>query len=101
MAAKYDVNTHTHFTAPKATGEHAEAMHAPTAIVLVADGRVWFTASYALVGAVDGVKKESPYDDTGACVVSYPAEGCGFHDPEEADQISACIAADDEMLRNM
>lgn len=94
----YDFNIHTHFNAPKAKGETFEFLNGPTEILLVADNRVWFIGDYVLEH-IEGIKRESPHGATGECIWSYPVEGCNFFDAEGADAVSACIDADEKLLR--
>lgn len=102
MSLTYDLNTHTHFNAPTATGEHAELLNTPDKIILVVGPpeamRVWFIGSY-LYNKIDGVIQESPFDALGACVMSYPVEGCNFFTEKEAEGVEAMISVDLKTLR--
>jgi hypothetical protein len=100
---EYNPDIHTHFNviAPQQNG----MLNEPTDILLVGQRegeeiRIWFLGDYT-IGYASIVREESPYGSTGECIMSIAANACRFFTLEEAEQIAAMIAADEELLRRM
>ncbi len=71
-------------------------------IVLHTGSRVWIGGCYSMENHPEvkrvGDGTDNGYDDFGNCILSVPADWCSFYTCEEADQIMACIDADEKLL---
>ena len=76
----------------------------PKAIVLDTGSHVWVSGSYSdedkeipeIKRVGDG--RSNGYDIHGSCVLSVPAEWCTFLDEKQAEEVMACIDADEKLL---
>ena len=97
MAEEFDRHIHTFVV----VDIKEEAWKQPLVIVLHTGDRVWVHGSHDMVGSPnvvivnDGVGPV--YDQDGFCILSVPAEGCKYYDPDEAGTIYQVMEADDQM----